>query len=98
MAKKYILTEQGDSKKILLELQNIKSKINALDNIIGHSYSGKQVLTNDELMTLLGVSRGTLHNYRSQGLITYSKVNGSIFYQYSDVQLFLEKHKLESFS
>jgi DNA-binding transcriptional MerR regulator len=40
---------------------------------------------------LLGVSVGTLHNYRMKGLLPYKMIKGSIFYAHQDVIRFLNR-------
>ena len=41
---------------------------------------------------LLNVSSGTLQNLRIQGLLTYTKVGGTLFYKREDIDMMLTKH------
>lgn len=49
----------------------------------------KSLLTQDDCMELLGVSRSTLYNYRDSGLLVPVKLGGKVRYRLSDVELFL---------
>ncbi|MGF7080469.1 helix-turn-helix domain-containing protein [Mucilaginibacter sp. UYCu711] len=44
-----------------------------------------------QLRKLLGISAGTLRTWRITRQLKYSKVGGSYYYRYADVQLMLEK-------
>lgn len=52
----------------------------------------KEILSNDEIQCLLGVSRATLQRYRSSGQLRYSKVGRKLFYRRSDVVEFVESN------
>jgi len=54
--------------------------------------------TNEDLMEQLKVSRRTLSNWRDQGLIGFSKINGKIFYSHSDVEEFMANNYREPFN
>lgn len=49
-------------------------------------------VSNREAMALLHLSKTTLQRYRSEGVIPYSKVLGSIYYRRSDLGDLLEKN------
>ena len=53
----------------------------------------KDILSNEELMELLNVSSSTLRKYRVTGKLTYSKVDGLIYYEYKDIQNFIRSFK-----
>jgi len=58
----------------------------------------KEILSNDELMELLNVSSSTLRKYRITGKLTYSKVDGLIYYEYEDIQNFIRSYKTNTLS
>ena len=58
----------------------------------------KEILSNDELMELLNVSSSTLRKYRITGKLTYSKVDGLIYYEYEDIQNFIRSFKTNTLS
>ena len=58
----------------------------------------KEILSNEELMELLNVSSSTLRKYRVTGKLTYSKVDGLIYYEYKDIQNFIRSFKTNTLS
>ena len=58
----------------------------------------KEILSNEELMELLNVSSSTLRKYRITGKLTYSKVDGLIYYEYKDIQNFIRSFKTNTLS
>ena len=58
----------------------------------------KDILSNEELMELLNVSSSTLRKYRVTGKLTYSKVDGLIYYEYKDIQNFIRSFKTNTLS
>lgn len=57
-------------------------------------YSG-DVLTDEDLVKMLKVSKRTIYTWRSEGKIAYSQVGKFIFYTKTDVINFLKKHRRE---
>lgn len=55
------------------------------------------VLSNDEFMKLLKISRRTAFTWRSEGLIGFSQVGKTILYRMSDIQDFLDSHHNKAF-
>lgn len=53
-------------------------------------------LTTQEVLARLNISKRTLQNWRSKGIMPYSEVPGSnkLFYDETDLQLIMEKGKL----
>ena len=58
----------------------------------------KEILSNEELLELLNVSSSTLRKYRVTGKLTYSKVDGLIYYEYKDIQNFIRSFKTNTLS
>jgi len=54
----------------------------------------KQWLRSKEVQEMLGISASSLQNMRIDGCIPYSKVNGTLFYDYDDILKTLEKGKM----
>ena len=50
----------------------------------------KKWLKSSEVRKLLGISTGTLQNLRINGLLSYSKVGGIMFYDYEEIQKLLQ--------
>lgn len=55
-----------------------------------------KVYTNEQMMTILGVSANTLRSYRVNGLIGYSQQDGKIWYKPEDLTNFLNHNKIRN--
>ena len=56
----------------------------------------KQWLKSTEVRKMLNISPGTLQNLRVNGVLSYTKVGGIIFYAYTDLEKVLETNKVEA--
>jgi len=54
----------------------------------------KRWLRSKEIQQLLGLSSSGLQNLRVSGVIPYSRIQGSIYYNYDDITKVLEKNKV----
>lgn len=52
--------------------------------------NGERFLTDSELSTLLKISRRTLQEYRSAGIIPYYLICGKVIYKESEIQQLLD--------
>jgi excisionase family DNA binding protein len=52
-------------------------------------------MTNSEVCQLLDVTPRTLHNYRKEKKIAYSRIGNQYSYKISDVKRFIEKFRVE---
>lgn len=59
----------------------------------GHNTEQKQWLKSYEVRELLGISRGTLQNLRTNGTLTATKIGGLMFYAYDDIQKLMQGKK-----
>lgn len=64
--------------KTLLEKENITQK---------------EWLRSSEVRTLLNISAGTLQTLRINGSLSYTKVGGTLYYSYKDIQKLLSSDK-----
>ncbi len=53
----------------------------------------KQWLKSYEVRELLNISPGTLQHLRVSGTLPFTKVGGTIYYDYSDIQLMITENK-----
>lgn len=60
-----------------------------------YSQLEKKWLRSAEVKKMLGISTGTLQNMRINGTIPFSKVNGTLFYDYEDILKVMEADKME---
>ncbi|MBK8518782.1 MAG: helix-turn-helix domain-containing protein [Saprospiraceae bacterium] len=76
-------------------------KVELFDEIkalISHSSSSlspesKRFLKTTEVMELLDMSPSSLQNLRNARVIPFSKINGTIFYDWNDIVQLMEKNK-----
>ncbi|PIB34968.1 transcriptional regulator [Reichenbachiella sp. 5M10] len=69
-------------------IQTIKSLLES------HGVPNRKWLRSHEVLEMLNISAGTLHNLREKGILPHSKVSGVIFYEYEDIIQMLRKHKV----
>jgi hypothetical protein len=50
------------------------------------------ILSTDDIMSLLKVSRRTLQNWRDRGVIEFSQINGKIYYRRSAINKMLDQN------
>jgi len=80
-----------DFKEILNQLKELNRKI---DQLIENS-SKVAVISNDDLLKILGISRRTANQWRADRLIPFYKVGHKVFYQVQDVNEFILNHQAE---
>lgn len=56
----------------------------------------KQWLKSYEVRKMLGISRGTLQNMRTNGTLTANKIGGLMFYSYDDISKLMQGHKKQT--
>jgi hypothetical protein len=60
-----------------------------------HSPSEKKWLKSCEVKKMLGISTGTLQNLRINGTLPFTKVRGTLFYDFEDIRKLMEANKTE---
>jgi excisionase family DNA binding protein len=53
----------------------------------------KKWIKSSEVAELLNISSGTLQNLRINGTLTFSKIGGTLFYNYDDIEALLDGKK-----
>lgn len=56
----------------------------------------KQWLKSNEVRKLLNISPGTLQNLRINGTLSYTKIGGTMYYAYADIEKVLNNNKVEA--
>lgn len=77
------------------DLENLKNVlIQEFKNLLKETTSAntKKWLKSSEVKKLLGISTGTLQNLRMNGSLSFSKVGGIIFYDYSEIAKLIERN------
>ena len=80
------------------DLQNFKIEIlEQIQKLIAEPKSAQsetpKMLKSHQVQRMLGISPGTLQNFRINGTIPYSKIGGIIFYSLDDINQLLKRHK-----
>jgi hypothetical protein len=55
---------------------------------------GKKWLKSAEVKKLLGISHGFLQSLRDTGVLPFTKIGGSIYYDYEDITLMMASNKI----
>lgn len=55
------------------------------------------ILDNADVLQLLKISQRTLAGWRAKGIITYSKIEGKLYYTQADIMECLNRNKYEKF-
>ena len=73
------------------DLQQFKIELlESIENLLqGKKTQEKLWLRTSEVKKLLGISSGTLQNLRINGTLSYSKIGGTRYYNYKDIQTLL---------
>jgi hypothetical protein len=54
---------------------------------------GKKWLKSTEVKKLLGISHGFLQSLRDSGVLPFTKIGGSIYYDYDDISFMMSSNK-----
>ena len=77
-----------------------KRQLNVIASLIANTTAkiqiGGGVRTEQDVKDLLGISIGTLRKYRITGKISYTKIDGILYYKYEDVIKLIESNKFNS--
>jgi len=89
-----ILLEQQEITKLADQFEALVKKV---DSLLMKEVQNTAVFSIDEVCSQLNVCKRTLQKYRDEGKISFSHVGDKIFFQKSDINEFLEKHRVEAF-
>jgi hypothetical protein len=89
---KNFLIDKSDP--VVIELfRRIEKVVKELDKLkmpTRRTFNGQRFLTDSELSDILKISRRTLQEYRSAGIIPYYMICGKVLYKESEIQQLLE--------
>lgn len=76
------------------EVQALYDKLEGIEKILKNKapITNDQVLTTEQVMSYLSVSRRSLQSWRDNGQIEYSAVNGKFYYRLSAINKMLDNH------
>jgi hypothetical protein len=72
-------------------LEEINSRFTDLIN-----HDGKKWLRSVDVKNILGISHGTLQNFRIHGDLPYIKIRGVLFYDYADVKQMISSNRIHN--
>ncbi len=76
------------------DLDNLKSEIiKEVSTLLGGRREEKKWLKSADVKEMLNISAGTLQNLRVKGTLPYTKLGGTMFYEYDDVLGLLTQNK-----
>jgi hypothetical protein len=75
---------------LLRRLEKAGKTLDKLETNTRRTLSGERFLTDSELSDLLKISRRTLQEYRTAGIIPYYLICGKVIYKESEIQQLLE--------
>ena len=87
-------------KEVLHFFDEMKRVSDLIDNLQAdnrHLLDGENYLTDTELAGKLKLSKRTLLDYRSSGILPYYQIGGKILYRESDIVRQQEKNRKEAF-
>lgn len=79
--------------KSLNQISDSLEKLKGIDSVL----NGERYLTDKQLSLKLNISRRTLQDYRTQGIISYIHLGGKILYRESDIEKLLENAYLKAY-
>ncbi len=71
-------------------LENLERMLSDMEKTPKPMFKGEHFLTDEELSGILRISRRTLQEYRTLGVIPYYLLQGKVLYKESDIQKMLE--------
>lgn len=93
-----IITKEDDGiKKALKQLEKIKNQMKVIHKNNRPSFYNERYYTDVELSEKLHVSRRTLQEWRSKGLIGYLNVGGKSLYRESEIEKLLNDNYHSSY-
>lgn len=80
--------------------QTMESLLTNIEEMAGNCrpfLNGERYMTDKQLADLLKISRRTLQDYRTNGILSYYLLGGKVLYKESDVLKLLEKNYYPSY-
>ena len=92
------LIERGDPRvaDLFQRMKKVDKLLGELEHPSRRTLDGQRFVTDSELSQVLRVSRRTLLEYRSLGIIPYYLICGKILYAEGEILQFLEKSRRRS--
>lgn len=75
---------------LLGRLEQIDKTLKKLEPLCRRPFKGERFVNDSELSALLKISRRTLQEYRTAGIIPYYLIQGKVLYKESEIEKLLE--------
>ncbi len=83
-----------------LDIQSYKDMYECFQTILREIYTLKtnqdKVLSEKQVLEMLGIGEKTMRSYRAHGLISYSKIFNKFFYRLSDINVMMNNARIEA--
>lgn len=73
-----------------------KEIISELNNLLTDKPQNNKWLKSADVRKMLNISPGTLQNLRVSRVLPFTKIGGTVFYDYNDVMKVMQKNKSEA--
>lgn len=86
--------------QVIAFFQTMESLLVDIENMAGNCrpfLNGERFMTDKQLADVLKISRRTLQDYRTNGILSYYLLGGKVLYKESDVQKLLEDNYYPSY-
>ena len=93
-----VITER--TPQIIAFFQTMESLLTNIESMAGNCrpfLNGERFMTDKQLAEVLKISRRTLQDYRTNGILSYYMVGGKVLYKESDVLKLLEDNYYPSY-
>lgn len=93
-----VITER--TPQVIAFFQTMESLLTNIESMAGNCrpfLNGEQFMTDKQLAEVLKISRRTLQDYRTNGILSYYMVGGKVLYKESDVLKLLEDNYYPSY-
>lgn len=87
---KLLAEEDMDILSYFQKIDRMVEKIEGLSKNCRPVLNGERFLTDNELSTILKISRRTLQEYRDEGRLSYIRLGGKVLYRESDIERMLQ--------
>lgn len=84
-----------NNRDILTELKSFDKMISECRDLL-NGLKIDNILTEKQVLDMLGIGAKTLRSYRTNGLLAYSKIGNKFFYRQSDIDKMLNNARIES--
>ena len=88
------LQTKDECKSLFQLIGEIKDSVNILTDLARPMFNGNRFISDTELAKRLRISKRTLANYRSNGIIGFYCIEGKILYAESDIEDYLKGNYL----